>query len=311
MTAVQSSIALGFFDGVHTAHRAIIETAVRKAETRGLRPIVLTFDKAPSEVLFGSAPPYITTLEEKERLINALGAQMRLMHTSRSLLSMTAEEFAEKILVQEYNAAEVTCGFNYRFGSEGCGDTQLLTKLGKRFGFNVTVIGERISGGETVSSSRVRMLISSGRIEEAKESFINDPYEINSANILLGRNFSISGMVEHGKRLGRTIGFPTANVYPPNGALLPTSGVYETIVDINGERLSAITNTGTNPTVGKETLRTETYIPSADIDLYGKRITVEFVRFIRAEKKFSDLEALKRQIREDLNGIAAFNNKKI
>lgn len=297
MTAVQSSIALGFFDGVHTAHRAIIETAVRKAETRGLRPVVLTFDKAPSEVLFGSAPPYITTLEEKERLINALGAQMRLMHTSRSLLSMTAEEFAEKILVQEYNAAEVTCGFNYRFGIEGCGDTQLLTKLGKRFGFNVTVIGERISGGETVSSSRVRMLISSGRIEEA--------------NILLGRNFSISGMVEHGKRLGRTIGFPTANVYPPNGALLPMSGVYETVVDINGERLSAITNTGTNPTVGKETLRTETYIPSADIDLYGKRITVEFVRFIRAEKKFSDLEALKRQIREDLNGIAAFNNKKI
>ncbi len=297
MTAVQSSIALGFFDGVHTAHRAIIETAVRKAETRGLRPVVLTFDKAPSEVLFGSAPPYITTLEEKERLINALGAQMRLMHTSRSLLSMTAEEFAEKILVQEYNAAEVTCGFNYRFGSEGCGDTQLLTKLGKRFGFNVTVIGERISGGETVSSSRVRILISSGRIEEA--------------NILLGRNFSISGMVEHGKRLGRTIGFPTANVYPPNGALLPMSGVYETVVDINGERLSAITNTGTNPTVGKETLRTETYIPSADIDLYGKRITVEFVRFIRAEKKFSDLEALKRQIREDLNGIAAFNNKKI
>ena len=222
---------------------------------------------------------------------------MRLMHTSRSLLSMTAEEFAEKILVREYNAAEVTCGFNYRFGSEGCGDTQLLTKLGKRFGFNVTVIGERISGGETVSSSRVRMLISSGRIEEA--------------NILLGRNFSISGMVEHGKRLGRTIGFPTANVYPPNGALLPMSGVYETVVDINGERLSAITNTGTNPTVGKETLRTETYIPSADIDLYGKRITVEFVRFIRAEKKFSDLEALKRQIREDLNGIAAFNNKKI
>lgn len=297
MTAVQSSIALGFFDGVHTAHRAIIETAVRKAETRGLRPVVLTFDKAPSEVLFGSAPPYITTLEEKERLINALGAQMRLMHTSRSLLSMTAEEFAEKILVQEYNAAEVTCGFNYRFGSEGFGDTQLLTKLGKRFGFNVTVIGERISGGETVNSSRVRMLISSGRIEEA--------------NILLGRNFSISGMVEHGKRLGRTIGFPTANVYPPNGALLPMSGVYETVVDINGERLSAITNTGTNPTVGKETLRTETYIPSADIDLYGKRITVEFVRFIRAEKKFSDLEALKRQIREDLNGIAAFNNKKI
>ncbi len=297
MTAVQSSIALGFFDGVHTAHRAIIETAVRKAETRGLRPVVLTFDKAPSEVLFGSAPPYITTLEEKERLINALGAQMRLMHTSRSLLSMTAEEFAEKILVQEYNAAEVTCGFNYRFGSEGCGDTQLLTKLGKRFGFNVTVIGERISGGETVSSSRVRMLISSGRIEEA--------------NILLGRNFSISGMVEHGKRLGRTIGFPTANVYPPNGALLPMSGVYETVVDINGERLSAITYTGTNPTVGKETLRTETYIPSADIDLYGKRITVEFVRFIRAEKKFSDLEALKRQIREDLNGIAALNNKKI
>lgn len=297
MTAVQSSIALGFFDGVHTAHRAIIEAAVRKAETRGLRPVVLTFDKAPSEVLFGSAPPYITTLEEKERLINALGAQMRLMHTSRSLLSMTAEEFAEKILVQEYNAAEVTCGFNYRFGSEGCGDTQLLTKLGKRFEFNVTVIGERISGGETVSSSRVRMLISSGRIEEA--------------NILLERNFSISGMVEHGKRLGRTIGFPTANVYPPNGALLPMSGVYETVVDINGERLSAITNTGTNPTVGKETLRTETYIPSADIDLYGKRITVEFVRFIRAEKKFSDLEALKRQIREDLNGIAAFNNKKI
>lgn len=296
MTAVQSSIALGFFDGVHTAHRAIIETAVRKAEMRGLRPVVLTFDKAPSEVLFGSAPPYITTLEEKERLINALGAQMCLMHTNRSLLSMTAEEFAEKILVQEYNAAEVTCGFNYRFGSEGCGDTQLLTKLGKRFGFNVTVVGERISGGETVSSSRIRALISSGRIEEA--------------NMLLGRSFSISGTVEHGKRLGRTIGFPTANVYPPNGALLPMSGVYETVVDINGERLSAITNTGTNPTVGKETLRTETYIPSAEVDLYGKRITVEFVRFIRAEKKFSDLEALKRQIREDLNGIAAFNNKK-
>lgn len=295
MTAVQSSIALGFFDGVHIAHREIIESAVHEAKVHGLRPLVLTFDKAPSEVLFGIAPPYITTLEEKERLISSLGAQMCLMNTSRELLSMTAGQFAEKILVQKYNAASVSCGFNYHFGSSGSGDTQLLTELGKQLGFKVTIVGERISGGETVSSSRIRALISYGRIEEA--------------NILLGRNFSISGIVSHGKRLGRTIGFPTANIYPPLGALLPMSGVYETVVNINGEKRSAITNTGTNPTVGKEALRTETYIPSADVDLYGKQLTVEFVRFIRPEKKFSDLNALKQQIKIDLNGIIAYSGK--
>lgn len=290
MTACANSIALGFFDGVHTAHREIIETAVREAAARGIRPIVLTFDKAPSEVLFGSAPPYITALSEKERLINALGAQMCLLHTSKELLSMTAEEFAEKILVKEYNADFVACGYNYHFGKNEGGDSALLSALGARLGFDVTVVGEKLSGGIAVSSSRIRALVSAGKIEEA--------------NTLLGRCFSISGTVEHGKHLGRTLGFPTANVYPPHGSLLPLSGVYETAVTLGERKMRAITNTGTNPTVGGESLRTETYIPSIDFDLYGKEITVEFIRFIRPEKKFSDLAALKRQISADLNEIA-------
>ncbi len=282
-----SSIALGFFDGVHIAHRKIISLAVDYAKKNSLSPIALSFDASPMELLSDCKVKYLTTNEEKKNIIESLGADTEFLPLSRELLSMEAEAFVKEILVDKYNIKCAVCGYNYRFGRNGKGDTKLLQELGKQYGFEVTVCDCKTFLGESVSSSRIRELISKGNIE--------------SANELLGRNFSLSGMVCEGKHLGRKLGFPTANVFFNEHTVIPKNGVYKTLVTIENDSYTAITNTGINPTVGGEPLRTETYIPNFNHDIYGKEIKIEFLRFIREERKFHSIEELKSQIKQDID----------
>ena len=200
---------------------------------------------------------------------------------------MEAEDFVKEILVGEYNIKYAVCGYNYRFGKNGNGDTELLKKLGKLYGFEVTVCDCETFLGESVSSSRIRMLVSDGKIDVA--------------NSLLGRNFSLEGVVREGKHLGRKLGFPTANVFFDEHTVTPKNGVYKTLVTIGSDSYIAITNTGINPTVGTEALRTETYIPGFNKDIYGQKIKIEFLNFIREEKKFNSIEELKSQIQQDVD----------
>lgn len=282
-----SAIALGFFDGVHIAHRKIISFAVDYAKKNNLSPIALSFDASPMELLSDYKVKYLTTNEEKKNIIKSLGADTEFLPLSKELLSMEAETFVKEILVDKYNIKYAVCGYNYRFGKNGKGDTKLLQKLGKQYGFEVRVCDCETLLGESVSSSRIRGLISNGNIE--------------SVNELLGRNFSLSGIVCEGKQLGRKLGFPTANVFFSEHTVIPKNGVYKTLVTVENDTYTAITNTGINPTVGGEELRTETYIPDFNRDIYGKEIKIEFLSFIREEKKFGSIEELKSQIKRDID----------
>ena len=284
-----SAIELGFFDGVHLAHQKIIRNAVNYAKLNNLSPIALSFDKSPSEILQGRDICYLTENCDKEHLIDSLGASLELLPTDSTLLSMEAEDFIEKILVQKFNIRYVVCGYDYRFGKNGRGDTSLLVREGERFGFKVDVIPCEMYEGESVSSSRIRKLL-----EEGNPAL---------ANALLGRNFFIKGIVEEGKKLGRKIGFPTANIFLGNKSVCLKNGVYKTLVTVDNKSFTAITNCGTNPTVHDKSLRAETHIPDFSGDLYGKEIRIEFLEFIRPEIRFKDIDELKNQISKDLEKI--------
>ena len=287
MSKSSSSVALGFFDGVHLAHQKIISIAVDYAKKNSLSPIALSFDASPMELLSSDKVKYLTTKEEKKKIIEALGATASFLPLTKELLSMEAENFVKEILVGEYNIKHAVCGYNYRFGKNGKGDTALLTKLGAEYGFEVTICDCEMLSGDSISSSRIRKLISSGEIEVA--------------NSLMGRNFALQGVVCEGKHLGRKLGFPTANVFFDEHTVTPKNGVYKTLVTIENKSYTAITNTGVNPTVGTEALRTETYIPDFNEDIYGKEIRIEFLSFIREERKFNSIEELKSQIQEDVD----------
>lgn len=289
MSSRGSAIALGFFDGVHTAHQKLIRHTVEYSKENNLYPMVLSFDRSPLEVLCPERVSYLTARKEKEEIIFSLGAKAEFLNVSKALLDMEAEQFIKEILVKKYNVKYAVCGYNYRFGKGGNGNTSLLAECGEKYGFKVKVMDCEILHGEIISSSRIRKLIADGNIEEANE--------------LLGRSFSLSGKVQEGKHLGRKIGFPTANVFLNEFAVIPKSGVYKTSVTVGDEKYNAITNTGINPTVGGEKLRTETYIPHFDGNVYGKEMRIEFLEFIRGEKKFGSLDELKHQIKEDITKL--------
>ena len=283
------AIALGFFDGVHIAHQKIIKSVVDYAKKNKLRPIVLSFDLSPLEILSPEKVCYITTAREKERLINALGAEAEFIPVSKEFLDMSAEEFITEILVKKYNVKYAVCGYNYRFGKGGKGNTDMLRDYGNKLGFCTNVLECEFYNGESVSSSRIRELITNGNI--------------SLANKLLGRSFFVEGTISEGKHLGRTIGFPTANMFFEDSVVIPKKGVYKTLVTVNNQAYKAITNTGINPTVGGEKLRTETYIPHFNENIYNRKMKIEFVDFIREERKFESIEKLQKQISEDIKRL--------
>lgn len=284
----ETSVALGFFDGVHTAHQKIVSQAVLFAEENGLFPVVLTFDKSPLEILSPEKVRYLTTNKEKSDLIKALGAETEFLPLTKEFLSMSPEEFVKNILVDRYKITHAVCGFNYRFGKNGSGDIDTLRELGGKYGFTVDVCNEITLDGNNVSSSNIRTLLKDGNIV--------------TANKLLGHNFALYGKVCEGKHLGKTLGFPTANVFFPENSATPLCGVYKTLAEVDGIKMPAITNVGTNPTVGGEKMRSETYIPGFSKDIYGTEIRIEFIDFIRKERKFSTLDELKMQIKKDIDG---------
>lgn len=280
-----ASIALGFFDGVHIAHQEIIKRCVNGAREKNLRPIALTFDVSPHEFL-GKGAAYITDNGAKSDIIRNLGCETHFLKTTAELLKTEPSDFVRKVLMEEYGAKYIVCGFNYHFGKNAAGNVKLLGEIASEYGAELCVCECVTVEDERVSSSKIRSLIKDGNIKKA--------------NKMLGRRFSIQGIVSQGKHLGKTIGFPTANIYISENMIAPKFGVYHTIVTIGEDRHHAITNVGINPTLGGEKLRTETYIPGLDMDLYNKTIKLEFIDFLRPEKKFSGISQLKRQIESDL-----------
>ena len=258
------------------------------ADERHEQPLIVTFDTHPRQVLQrGYVPRLLNTLEERRTLLSAFGEV--LVFPFAQIQSLTAAQFMQR-LHDEYDVTAILMGYDHRFGSDRLVDPQDYVRIGQQCGIETFTLGEYSDGAIHVSSTEIRQAIERG--------------DIATANKLLGRPYSLSGTVVHGNGIGRAIDFPTANIAPQSSKILPKTGVYEVLVHGADEAAKpAILNIGTNPTVGNADLTIEVHIPSFSGDLYGHDLTIEFLRYIRAEKRFENLEALRVQIQSDVDSI--------
>ena len=281
-----SSVALGCFDGVHIGHSKIISESVTAAKNKGLCSVIWSFEIPPKSILKNEKGLLITPLNEKKRLIRALGADYLIsVPFNEKIAALSPQDFFESILIEKLNAKHIVCGYNYRFGNGGSGDTELLRSFCNEFGIELTVVNEVKINGKTVSSSAVRALLKEGNLRDAEK--------------MLGRRYYIRAKVSNGQHLGRSLGFPTVNQALSAESSPLRKGVYLTQTKINGQIKYGVTNVGNRPTVSENSLVCETHILDFNGSLYGKTLKVEFIEFIRDEKKFDSLDELKEQIKKD------------
>lgn len=282
-------VGIGKFDGVHLGHQALLSELVDAADEQGLTPVVLTFDRNPLQTLKPEiSPPALTGPQQRLNLLEQHGvaAVLELAFDS-ALAALPAREFVEQYLVHALQARTVVIGEGFRFGAGGLGSVDLLRELALKFGFRVREVPSVNLAGVRVSSSEVRRLLEAG--------------EVSAASVLLGRNHETMGLVEHGRKLGRTIGFPTANLSRTAEGMLPSDGVYAGWLWVDGTRFPAAHSVGTNDSVGEVPRLVESHVIGRDdLDLYGKTVKVEYVAKVRGWSKFDSMEALVHQIGADV-----------
>ncbi len=278
----ECAIALGLFDGLHKAHQAVIASAVDS----GLVPAVFTFTMNRSTP--DSKKSFVPLMTEQKRVegIENLGAKLLLMPDFSEFADLSAEEFVEDVLFSKMKAKTVCCGYDFRFGKKNSGDISLLKTLCDKHGVKLNVIDCVSVNGSTVSSTAVRNALIQGDMQTYFD--------------MCGRYFSVESEVVHGKRLGRTMNFPTINQPLDSDVLIPRFAVYASLTHVDGKAYPSVTNVGTKPTVTeKGNLLAETNIFGFDGELYGKRVKVELVKFIREEKKFDSVDELRLAIAND------------
>lgn len=274
---MECTVVLGNFDGVHLGHRALID----RAREMGRTVLVYTFRSLPG------AGDYLSDPEEKQTLLLEAGADRVFLESFERVREYSPERFVDEVLVNGMHAADLVCGFNFRFGKGGAGDAALLTELASARGIRTSVIPAVLSDGEPVSSTRVRSLLREGKPEEAAK--------------LLGRPYSFALPVLHGKALGRTLGFPTANQTFPEGRLVPKTGVYASFAEVGGMVLPALTNIGVRPTFENGAApNAETHILGGwRGELYGEKLRVGLLSYLREEKRFESAETLTAEIEKN------------
>ena len=281
-------LAIGNFDGLHRGHLKIVERIRRGATERGGTSVVMTFEPHPPRVLRpDKAPPLLMTSEQKRNALARAGVQgLAVVRFTEELSQWEPEAFVRRVLVDWLRVAEVWVGADFLFGRNRSGNFTLLKTLGLQFGFRAEKIDPIRYKDFVVSSTRIRRLVSEGRVEEA--------------GALLGRHFAIDGRVVEGARRGREIGFPTANLATEN-ELLPPNGVYATFSAVDGIVRPSVTNVGVRPTFdGPPTTSVETHVLGFSGDLYGQRLELAFVQRLRDERRFPDIDALREQIAADV-----------
>ena len=284
---VHPVLALGNFDGVHRGHRKILERVVRGAAEHGGTPMAMTFDPHPPRVVRpDKAPPLLMTTPQRLEALGAAGMQaVAVVRFTQDLSHWDADTFVQRVLVEWLHVSEVWVGANFLFGHERSGTFSVLRQLGLRFGFRADKIDPVRYKDFVVSSTRIRRLVSEGRMDEA--------------GALMGRPYSLDGTVVHGRGKGREIGVPTANLETDN-ELIPPAGVYATTLTVDGVDLASVTNVGVRPTFGDSgPLVVETHVLGEPGDLYGKRVRLGFVQRLREERRFPDVDALVAQIEAD------------
>ena len=279
------AVALGFFDGLHRAHRAVLEGALTIAREQGLKPAVLLFDQHPRTVITGDAVPALLQKKRRNEMLEGMGLTLFFV-SFKDIKDMSPREFFEEILIKKFRAGALSCGYNYNFGKRAQGNTEALRELCEERGLSLRVCPEFTLGGSTVSSTEIRKALENGEIEAANE--------------MLGFSFGFKAEVFTGDQRGRLLGAPTINQYIPEELIVPKFGVYASRVYFDGREYTGVTNIGARPTFGKGSVRSETYIVGFSGDLYGREVEIELKSFIRGEKKFPDADTLKAQIEEDV-----------
>ena len=274
--------ALGFFDGVHLGHGALLNACRALADEAGCMAAAVTFSSHPDTLVLGKTPSLINTIEDRVHLLNAAGMDhIVVLPFDRKMQTMDWQEFLDS-LVESYGAAGLVCGHDFRFGNRGMGNAQLLESYCRQKNMVCAVVPEQKRLGITVSSTHIRSLLESGQMEEAA-AFLGHPH-------------ILSGEVVTGRKLGRTLGIPTANLSIPEGVVQLPFGVYACMAEAEGKSYMAVTNIGNRPTVGGHRITVEPWLLDFDGDLYGKRLTLSFYAFLRPEQKFPSLDALKEEI---------------
>ncbi len=283
-----SAVCIGFFDGVHLGHQAVIGRVVEVGRQRGLRVVAVTFDRHPLETLSpGKTPKLLTTLRRKAELIEALGVDaLFVLEFTEEVSRWAPEEFVDRVLVDGLHTRRVAVGANFTFGHKAAGNLAVLSELGASRGFTVEGLSLAKLDGRPVSSTSVREALAEGDLRWPRHA--------------LGRRYTVEGQVVAGAGRGRDLGFPTANLRTPDGLLLPGRGVYAGRAGTNGSWWTAAINVGTNPTFGEEPLHVEAYLLDFDGTVTGKVLTVEFWERLRDEVAFDSADHLVAQIDEDV-----------
>ncbi|MBF0713876.1 bifunctional riboflavin kinase/FAD synthetase [Gemella sp. GH3] len=278
--------ALGFFDGIHLAHKEIIVSTVNKARATNKISTLITFDKSPKEYFTKTKLNLITPEHIKLKILDELGIdEVYIIEFNDLFRKLTKEKFVDDVLVR-LNVDDVYCGYDYSFGYQGQGSPEFIKEY-TDYNINVNVIEKQLLNGEKISTTKIRELIKNG--------------DLSSYYKFTGRPYKLSGEVVKGRQLGRTINFPTANINLVDNCVVPEKlGVYITKVKVLGKYYKGITNIGRNPTVSNlDKIFVETHILDFDKEIYGEFIELEFYKFIRSEKKFNNLDDLKLQLELD------------
>ena len=289
MSIKEKVIALGFFDGVHLGHAALLRRTVEAAAQRGVTPAVFTFDRPPKEVVTGVPCPLINSAEDRRELVRRLyGIQEVIMVPfDREMMNTPWDKFVTDILVGRYHAVHLVAGHDHHFGHKNQGSPELLLEKCAELGLGCDIIPKVEVGGITVSSTYIRRLVELG--------------QISRANRFLGHPHTLTGSVRHGRGIGSSRLYPTANLIIPPHVLVPSHGVYVTRATLpEGASYAAVTNVGTRPTVNNGTdITVEACLLDFEGDLYGKTLRLEFFEHLRDEVRFDSLDALKAQIAAD------------
>lgn len=285
---VQTAVTVGKFDGFHLGHQSLLNAVLKETE-KGLASCVISFSTAVDD-----KRKMIYTKEEQRKLCESLGIDVLVEYPlDASLREMTAEQFISEILCKRLQAKVIVAGEDFRFGKDRTGDVVLLRNMETKYGYRSVIIPKVKEDDVRISSTGIRNLLEEGKVKEANE--------------LLGRPYAVFGEVLHGKKLGRTLGFPTMNLVPSTEKLLPAYGVYVTEIKVDGLWFDGITNIGLRPTVDSdERVSVETHLFSYEGDLYGKQVEVRFLEFLRPEQKFADIEQLKSAMREDVKNAKVY-----
>ena len=276
--------ALGFFDGVHLGHQALLTACKHLAERKGCNAGAVTFASHPDAIVTGKTPPLINTVEERQRLLTGFGIRdVLVLPFDEKLRSMLWRDFLEDLI--QKGAAGFVCGEDFRFGFRGEGNAEALADFCRERGLLWAVVPEQCQNGVRISSSHIRSLLEEGQMEQAVR--------------FLGHPHILTGAVVSGRKLGRTLGIPTANLLIPEGVVQLRHGVYACKAIAEGKEYLAVTNIGSRPTVGGHRVTVEPWLMDFDGDLYGKEITLCFHAFLRPERKFDSLEELKVEIQKN------------